>query len=146
AIGMFDKARTLKPEDPSTYVNMGICYQSKGDFKHAVEISQKGIEIIEQTKNKGNLAAAYYNLGNIYADAGQTEEALSSYNQSLKIEKNSPLALSGVGWMLARKGNYEDAIKIQRKLLKELPDFTVARGRLAEALADQGKDEEARKE
>ncbi len=148
AIEAYKKAANLKPDQPVPYVNMAVALQGKGQFKEGIEAAKKGISLMESggSKQPDQLAVAYMNLGNIYADAGQNDEALDAYEHSLKCQKGNPYAMSGVGWMQHRKGNIEEAVKTQRKVLKQHPELTFARSRLAAALADQGKTEAAKAE
>lgn len=147
AIRMYKKANELKPEKPTPYINLGVAYQSQGRFDEAVAIMKKALEL-KLNKNEQNLAN--FNLGNIYADKGEADNAIASYEASLKAEPGNLLATSGVGWMKGTKGQYDEDIALQKKVLKlaggQRVIESVARARMASALAAKGETKAAEAE
>lgn len=140
AIDAYKKAAELKPDEAVPFLNLGVLYQSKGDYANAIASEKKSIEL------NPKVAESHINLANIYAEQNKPDEAIESFKNALKINPDQPFAMSGVGWMLAKKGDYPAAISQQRKVLKQFQTFSVARSRLAQALAEQGNKSEAEKE
>ncbi len=139
AIRVYKKANELKPEKPTPYINLGVAYQSIGRFDEAVAIMKKALEL-KLNKNEQNLAN--FNLGNIYADKGEADNAIASYEAALKAEPSNLLATSGIGWMKGSQGQYDEDIALQKKVLKlcngQRIIESVARARMASALAAKG--------
>ncbi len=146
ALAAYRKAAEIKPDAAVPHINIGVLLQSQGDFKNAIEAENKALSL---KPNPYEAHAANFNMGNIYADANDPDNAIKAYQAALKINPKHLLSQSGVGWMQAKKGNYDEAIATQRKVLKSAQDpimASIARGRLATALADKGNTKEAEKE
>lgn len=146
AIRVYRRAAELKPDRPTPHMNAGVALQSLGRYDEAVAELKKALEL---KLNKQELNLANFNLGNIYADKGDYDNAISAYQASLKAEPGNLLAQSGIGWMQGAKGEYDADIAIQRKVLKSTKDpiiESVARARLATALAGKGDSKAAEQE
>jgi len=148
ALKAFERAAELKPDEPTAFINVGVLKQSLGDFKGAVEAEKKALAM--KNLDARQINAANFNLGNIYADMKDADNAIAAYQAALKVRPNHMLSLSGIGWMQSLKGDYDAAISTQRKVLKTAKGDammeSIARSRLATTLADQGNKAEAEKE
>lgn len=146
ALKAYRKAAELKPDIPVAFINMGVLQQSLGDFNSAIESEKKALAL-KCTPQETH--AANFNLGNIYADAKQPDEAIKAYQAALKIQPAHLLSQSGIGWMQCVKGDHDAAIATQKKVLKQTKDpvmEAIARGRMATALAAKGDTAAAEKE
>jgi len=154
ALKAYRKASEIKPDAPVPHINIGVLLQNQGDFEGAIVEERKALEL---KPNQYEAHAAHFNLGNIYADSNEPDNAITEYQEALKINPRHLLSQSGVGWMMARKGEFDGAIAQQRKVLKQLDAMrkakvsdpaaeSIARGRLATALAAKGDKKEAEKE
>ncbi|MBX9671281.1 MAG: tetratricopeptide repeat protein [Candidatus Obscuribacterales bacterium] len=147
ALAAYRKAAELKPDAAVPHINIGVLLQSQGDFKGAIEAENTALSL---KPNPYEAHAANFNMGNIYADANQPDNAIKAYQAALKVNPRHLLSQSGIGWMEAKKGNYAEAIATQRKVLKAAAQdpimAAIARGRLATALAEKGDTKEAEKE
>lgn len=146
ALKAYKKASEIKPDIPVAYINMGVLQQSQGDFTAAIESEKKALSL-KCTPQEQH--AANYNLGNIYADANQPDQAIAAYQAALKIQPGHLLSQSGIGWMQCVKGENDAAIATQRRVLKQAKDpvmESIARSRLATALAAKGDSAAAEKE
>lgn len=64
AIYYFNKTLAYEPDDPMTYFNLGMTYESKGEYNRAIEFMQKSLAIDSSSVNtRSRLANIYYNLG-----------------------------------------------------------------------------------
>jgi len=69
---------------PSVLSNMGVAYQDLGDLKQAADYQNRALAIWREMDPRfGSLA--YYNLGDVYAQQGETRRALSFYQQALPL-------------------------------------------------------------
>ena len=87
-------------------------------------------------------ASAHYNLAVSFVQAGKFAEAESHYRQAL-AGKPTAETHNGLGYVLARQGRTDEAVAEFRKAIDVDAKFTPAYNNLAEALAKQGKLEEA---
>ena len=77
AMECYDRARELKPDDASIYVNMGAIYLVNKEFEKALPLYEKGVHMMEEnpvlyTKDDRNVARAHY--GAVLAGTGKKEE------------------------------------------------------------------------
>lgn len=99
-----------------------------------------------------NNDVAHNNLGSIFFDRGQTDEALSHYETALEIRSHRHaskydhlLALfhSNVGTALLKKGLWDDAIVYCQKAIQSQPDYPNSYVNLGGAFMDQGRADDA---
>lgn len=137
AIKAYTKASELKDKDPMPHMNLGVLFDSKGDFKKAIDEGNLAVKL-DGSKNPLILM----NLGNIYADAKEDDKAIEAYKGSLRLDR-SPLAHCGLGWVYERKGDLTAAVKEQKIAMKMAPEYPRPVYRHASILAAQGKVKEA---
>ena len=67
------------------YSDLGTYYKRVGESDKAVEFSEKSLSIRKKLGDKNDLAEAIMNLGRIFHDLQNFEEALKKYNESLAL-------------------------------------------------------------
>jgi len=84
--------KSLPPNHPDlakSYNNIGLVYNSKGEYDKALEFYQKSLEInlISLPPNHPDLATSYNNIGLVYNSKGEYDIALEFFqkNQSSVI-------------------------------------------------------------
>ena len=83
------------------------------------------------------------NLGTIFANKGQFDEAIENYRKAIQINPNSAVPLYSLGLALAAKSQFDEAIENYRKAIQIDPDYRDALNSLGVALADKGRFDEA---
>jgi tetratricopeptide (TPR) repeat protein len=63
--------------------NLGNAYQSKGDFRKAIEYHMQHLEIAKEVGDRAGEGGAYRNLGNAYGSLGDYWKALEHHAQCL---------------------------------------------------------------
>ena len=86
--------------------------------------------------------SAHFNMAVTFVQAGKFGDAESHYRQALRVRPTAETH-NGLGYVLARQGRTDEAMKEFREAIEASPHFTPAYNNLAEALAGQGKLEEA---
>lgn len=101
----------------SIYNNLGIIYREKGFYVESYQILEKGINILESTKDHvSNLALLFTNMGNLLYSVKRFEETLIYYNKSLEIytKENDLFGQENIKGKMAKvlidQGNVEEAI------------------------------------
>ncbi len=111
--------------------NLGIIYQSQGEYKKALEKYNESLIISKELGDKKGIADTLHQLGNIHYLQGKYEKALEKYNESLKIEKELgnkqgiAQSLHQLGMIYQDQGEYEKALEKYNeslKIKKELGD------------------------
>jgi tetratricopeptide (TPR) repeat protein len=102
-----------------------------GYWKNAIELYKY---ILHTTQNN---YAAHVNLGSALFDERRTEEAISHYNEAIRIMPNLVLSYDKRGIALAKVGRYQQAIKDFNEAIRLSPDYDNAyynRGTLYQGL------------
>jgi len=87
--------------------------------------------------------SAYNNLGGALLGKGAVDEAISQFQQALKIKPDFAGAYNNLGNAFLEKGNADEAITQFQRALQFNPDIAVVHYNLGEALQQKGKKDEA---
>ena len=104
------------------YNAMAIAYKNKGEQRESIVCLKKSISIQKKIGGK-NLAAALINLGSIYQDLGEFDEALLYLKKALttaKADQNEQrvaYSLNNLGTIYMDQGNYPLALEYYRESL-----------------------------
>ncbi len=79
---LFRQALEQEPENPRLIYNLGSTLAQRGEHEEAGELLERFKELAEEPTEK---AQAEYNLGNVYSNQEDWENAMRHYRNSLKI-------------------------------------------------------------
>ncbi|MCB9261232.1 MAG: tetratricopeptide repeat protein [Flavobacteriales bacterium] len=116
AVEALDFALAIDDEFSEAYFDKGQCLFDQGKFEEAVKVYQEYINI------EGADAFVNCNLGDCYMALNQLAMSRTYYKQALKIEPKFAHAWYGLGQILVRQENYEEAYVLLKKAAKLLPD------------------------
>ncbi len=111
------------------------------DFVAATEMVDQAVAL------NPNSAIAWSYRGMTYQFAGQAEEAVRSFERGVRLSPLDPMlyaTLTGMGLAFISLGRFDEAIAAAAKALRKNPTFTPAYRCLAAALANLGRDAEAK--
>lgn len=106
AIKDFENA-LLTEENAVFYYNKGMALKNNGNEKEAIEAFEKATELDPE------LGEAYYNIGLIYIELNDLENA--KINLEKAVDDSIELALPYIGHIYEKEGNYEKAIQFLKK-------------------------------
>jgi tetratricopeptide (TPR) repeat protein len=86
-----------------------------------------------------------YNLGIMYANAGNLDMAVTSYKEALKTDGLFAMAKVNLAMVYNQQGKNDEAEQLFREVLHENPEIKEINNSLALLLAEMGKNEESRK-
>jgi tetratricopeptide (TPR) repeat protein len=135
AVDHYEASLAIKPE-AEIYSDLGFVMARLGKREAALADYHKALELDPKC------ASAHYNLAVDFVQAGELAKAESQYRQAL-VRKPNAATHNGLGYVLVRQGRKNEAVAEFRKAIDVDPRFTPAYNNLAEALAQQGKLEEA---
>jgi signal transduction histidine kinase len=98
------------------YTNLGIAYEIKSDYPHALENLYKALEISEKKNDPATLIALYNNIGLIYTDLKNYKQGLVFYNKALKLsyhtkkDRNISLLLNNMGDVYLQQKEHKKAL------------------------------------
>ncbi|MEZ4856775.1 MAG: tetratricopeptide repeat protein [Gelidibacter sp.] len=99
-----------------SYRQKGLVLYYKSDYLNALQFSQNALIQAEPLGNKLLDASIYNNIGNIYADIGDLEKALTNYQRFLEIAKiqksvsDELTALTNIATIHVEQQNYTNAV------------------------------------
>ena len=108
----------------TAYCNLGVAYNSLGNFQKAIEYQEKHLKIAKGLCDRYGEGKAYGNLGNSYARLGNFQKALEYHENDLKITKEignrcgEGTAYGHLGIILNHLGDFQQALEYLVKHLK----------------------------
>jgi len=171
ALAAINRALELNPGSFAAHYNKGEVLTLRGDFKAALESYKESVHIrpdldafkltlgsayaragdpisAEKVFNdlvNGPLAAeAYRNLGLLYSNAGQPDQALQQFQQAVRLRNIFPEVHHDMGLVYLRKQMFDQAIEQFRVVLEQQPDHGPAILNIAAAYQMKGDSQTAR--
>ncbi len=121
AYSHFQAAAEINPSDPMSHSNLGAYLQEHGKLPEAMQQYDRTISL---TSDAGLLAATYANLGTAYRTLGEDEKARDNYDQALRQNPNQSSAYLGLGQLLEKQNQLDDAIQNYSKAVELRPTDT----------------------
>jgi tetratricopeptide (TPR) repeat protein len=117
----FQAAGDINPSDPMSHSNLGAYLQEHGRLSEAVQQYELTLSL---TSDAGLVAATYANLGAAYRKLGKDEKARDSYDQALRQNPNQSNAYLGLGQLLEKQNQLDDAIQNYSRAVELHPTDT----------------------
>ncbi len=133
----FKAGIAVEPGYASSYRGFGYFLASQGRFSEAAEQLEKAVMLAPDDMN------SRANLGLTYFDADNWSQALTTWEEALKIKRTLPL-LTNLAMLAYYRQNYAQAIELLNEAAKiELPNYQIY-GRLGASHRQLGNVDEAR--
>jgi len=113
----FQEALMLRPDSSDAVRGLAALALEQEDFNEAYELHRRLIELGERSPE------LYYNAGLICQKRGQTEDAVSFYQQALQEDPQFAEALLNLGHALMAMGQEEEARSYWRRAIREKPEL-----------------------
>jgi tetratricopeptide (TPR) repeat protein len=94
-------------------------------------------EYINAMQRTGDFAASRHNLGNLYADLGQTDRAIDHYRKAIAIDRLFYPAKVNLAMLYIRRGKKIPAEALLREVVEEHPDLYEIKYSLGLLLAEK---------
>lgn len=134
---IYEKILSLRPETPTSYINLALMQAKMRQFDDAIRILQQGVEKIPKSE------MLLTRLGHTYMVTGRLKKALEAMQAVLEVNAQSFDALLASGWILNLMGQKEEARSYFEKALTVEPENKFLRKNYAMNLATSGKIQEA---
>jgi adenylate cyclase len=142
AVRLIRLALSIDDSDPDTLARAAfIASFLADDNESSIELADRAVAL------NPNSFYAWNARGWVYGNAGLPEEAVRSFERSIRMSPVDPLlhlALAGIGQAFIELGRFDDAIAMGKKSQRQNPSYPVAYRCLASAFAHLGRDAEAR--
>ena len=133
AIGHFEQALRITPDDAEEHYSLGIALQQTGRIVDAIAQYEQALRI------RPDYVKAHYSLGIALQQTGKIEDAIAHYKQALQIRPDYAQAHLNLGIALQQTGKIEDAIAQYEQALQIRPDYAEARYSLEIARQQMGR-------
>ena len=116
------------------YNNIGIIYNSKGNYSSALKNHFSALKLLESIRDKAGIANSFTYIGNVYNQQDNYPEAMQNYNIALKIfeeigdTKGIGLSYNNIGRIYYFQGNYPNALSNYFAALKIMVDIKDKKG------------------
>ena len=97
----FEKESRLNPDNIYVQRQLGLHYESKGDYDSAKEVYLR-----EVRKNPGNPDSHYF-LGSLYANLGEMQKAKFSFEEALYLDPNHGATIEAISMFMGSKEEKE---------------------------------------
>lgn len=134
---LYEKVLKARPSDPDANHLLGLIDQSDGNLKLALERITKARAL--DPKN----AVLLNNLGGLYRDLGQTDEAIKAFEAGLAVDGRVPALHNNLGVAYQQAGRHEEAIASFEKALVRNPNYAEAHNNLGLSLLKCDRPDEA---
>jgi tetratricopeptide (TPR) repeat protein len=137
AIGQYEQALRVKPDDPVAHNNWGNALLQAHKIQDAIDQLEQALRI------KPDFVEAYNNLGNALLQAGRGEDAIRNYEQVLQIDPGNAVGHYSIGRAWQQMGKLMDAIPHYERALQSDPDFADAHNNLGDVFRQAGRIQDA---
>jgi tetratricopeptide (TPR) repeat protein len=140
------EAVKLSPDWEDPHYVLALALTETGKLKEAIAEFKQVVKLAIKDQPK---ILSYYNMGNAYADLGDYQDAIDSYNQAIRLNTNSsnPQPLSkphnNLGLAYAALGQLTEAVAEFDQAVQLKPDYAEAHYNLGVAYVQLGRKPEA---
>ena len=144
AVRSFEASIAIDEGYAPAYSGLAEAYWRKADAVNDEKWAEMAIENAERAVAiNGDLATTRVKLGEIYADSGREQDAVSEFEQALKGNPSSAGAHQGLGLAHMNLGNFDEAEDSYRKAVELRPTDSYSHAVLARFYLRQGRIDEA---
>ncbi len=131
ALGDYDRANELNPNDAATHNNRGVTKLDLNNTPGAIADFNRSISI------DPNRASAYYHRGNAKV-ARQPKDALNDFNRAISLDPQLARAYFSRGTLQGKLGNKKSELADFERTISIDPNYTAAHERLGAIKFDLG--------
>jgi Tfp pilus assembly protein PilF len=137
ALRCFERALTLQPTAPETWLFTGMVYLK-------LERYQEALNALELDKREGRSTALREDLrGDALYGVGRYKDARTAYRRALHLSAKNPLLESKLGYTEVKLGQKKTGLAKLRHAAEKVPDIHAVHDRLMKACIIAGRLEEA---
>ncbi|KAI0562256.1 tetratricopeptide repeat protein [Gracilaria domingensis] len=145
AIEDFSRAIRLAPEEPDSYLGLGVALEGLRKYEDALQAYQTSNELSVKRFGKAD-AVALNNMGNAYGGLNNWKQAYEYYKRAALTENRFVFALANQALAELELRMDEDAMRTMRFLTRKYPRFGDMHAAMAMVLWERGDGAEAEEE
>lgn len=110
AIAESEKLIKFDPDDASSYIELGLCYEENEEIEKAI----KCYKLIMKRFPKDS--RSYINLGHVYERRKKRDDmAMVCYEKAFELNPGNEWAINNIGAIIQKKGRWRDALNYYEK-------------------------------
>ncbi len=137
AARLYGAVLAVHPEQPDALHLLGVLSQQQGRAQQAADLITRAIA------HRPHVAAFHVNLAGILAGLARYDDALTHYQQGLRLDPSLAEAHRGAGWVRHEQGHFPEAEAHYRQALRLQPDLAAGHVGLGVVREQQGDAREA---
>lgn len=135
AIKAFSRVLELDPNHTDAAISLSVIYNDIGRYEEAKAIFEKANNQVKNTQTQGlsdphlnkKFCLKHYELAEMYASYGRTDEALFEYNKAITLDPDNLEIRIKVAKTYTKKGFTSKAFEELKRLKNEHPGYMPAR-------------------
>ncbi len=132
AIDHYNKAISIKPSYPESYINRGNAYYKLGQYQHAITDYNEAIRL------QPDDTFTYNNRGSAYSGLVRYQHAIKDYDEAIRLKPDNVLAYNNRADAYYGLGQYQRAIEDFNKAIRLKPDNAFAYSSLGNIYFSKG--------
>ena len=128
AIASYQSAIRLQPDDPETYLGLGIAWRAVNENAAAIEAYRRAIQL------QPDFAKAHNNLGNALIAQDEWEGGAAAFRAALRFDPRDAIAMNNLGNALRELGRLDAAIESYRQCIALEPQRAALHSNLVYAV------------
>jgi len=137
AIGSFEAALAIRPDDPGALFALGNVARDLGLLDVAVKMFAMVLQVTPDSVEAAN------NLGNVHRARGDYDAAIDVFRLAIAATPDKPALWSNLASTVMSKGDFDNARTFYEEALRLQPHHGETLGNLAELFSNMGRYEEA---
>ncbi len=137
------QAAKISPEWEDPHYVLALSLTELGQLNEAIDEFKQVVKLAIKDEPK---ILSYYNMGNAYADLGQYEKAIESYQAAIKLKADLSKPHNNLGLAYAASGRLEDALAEFKQAVQLRPEYAEAHYNLGVAHWQMGNKHEAQEQ
>lgn len=142
ALPFLQKAVEIEPTNSTAIRNLAQTYYDLGKMPESITTYEQAIGITADNKTKADL---HFNLGILYNQAGDFDQAEAHFESALDLNPEDVEAIIGMAQTFESNEKWRKAEKFYQELINLQPDVAAHYRGMARVLLQQGKQDEAQR-
>jgi tetratricopeptide (TPR) repeat protein len=135
AIKAFQRVLELDPHHTDAAISLSVIYNDIGKYEEAKAIFEKANNQVKTSQSSGvsdphlnrKFSLKHYEIGEMYASYGRTDEALFEYNKAVNLDPDNLEIRIKIAKTYTKKGFISKAFEELKRLKNEYPAYMPAR-------------------
>ena len=117
----FEMVRKIDPAYPAIHFHLGNNAVQRRQYDEALDYYEAEDSLTPDTLLE-NKHALWMQMGNVYRELGETDEARAAYEKILAVDEGFDLAYDAIGQLYQEEGDFDSALEARKRALELNPE------------------------